>query len=356
MSALLATAALGAAGNLAGGTISTLGQLHANKQNVDLAKQQMQWNEQMMDKQNQQELDFWNKQNEYNSPAEQVKRMQEAGLYPGDTTNTPAQALNAASPLGYQNPNVQNPYAGLGLGVQQAAMAAAQIENIKADTASKNAATMTEDELRDARKESIIAETDKNRQQLKNLGLEEEQMTIMNRYLDEKQQLEIATMQKSIDLTDAQINEINKRIDKYDKEIEEMNARIDKINADELLTYQQINESIALVNEYNALIGKIATETNLNSLDIEYYITNHDKSGFFNTGLNFSNLDARGHFIKLDNGIRSIAEKVNDKAIVEGAKKGAKAVAKGAKVVGQGVAKGAKGVANGVKGVVSRFK
>lgn len=130
---------LSSVANIGGGLLSSLGQIFTNKQQIDLAHQQMQWNEKMMDKQNQQQLDFWNKQNEYNDPSAQAERMRDAGLYAGGVSNYPAQSLNSSSANSYQNPNMQNPLQGLGQSVQQSPLVSAQIRNINADTEKKEA-------------------------------------------------------------------------------------------------------------------------------------------------------------------------------------------------------------------------
>lgn len=67
--------AIGAASNLAGGALNAMSQ---NRQN----KKSREWSSQMYDKQKGDNLAFWTQQNEYNSPAQQMKRLKEAGLNP----------------------------------------------------------------------------------------------------------------------------------------------------------------------------------------------------------------------------------------------------------------------------------
>ena len=62
--------AVAASGALQGIT-SIFGQRSANKTNIQLAREQRQW-----------DLDMWNKQNEYNNPKNQMLRLSAAGLNP----------------------------------------------------------------------------------------------------------------------------------------------------------------------------------------------------------------------------------------------------------------------------------
>lgn len=68
------TIGLGAAG-IASGLFNTVSQIGANKKN-------RQWAESMYERQKADQLAAWGMQNEYNSPAAQMKRLQEAGLNP----------------------------------------------------------------------------------------------------------------------------------------------------------------------------------------------------------------------------------------------------------------------------------
>lgn len=69
--ALAAAAAIGAGG----GAINSLSQMHQNKKNRQFSRE-------MYDRQKADNLEFWNLQNDYNSPQSQMNRFQEAGLNP----------------------------------------------------------------------------------------------------------------------------------------------------------------------------------------------------------------------------------------------------------------------------------
>lgn len=81
---------------IAGAAASAAGQIA-----VDAAANKKQWKYQQraMDKQQQLNLEAWNLQNQYNTPLEQMKRLQEAGLNPRLIYGEGSSAPNSAGPL-----------------------------------------------------------------------------------------------------------------------------------------------------------------------------------------------------------------------------------------------------------------
>lgn len=98
-------------GAIIGAGASIFGAGAANKQRRQESNRQRQFSESM-----------WNKQNAYNTPANQIKRLKEAGLNPalmyGQGT-----VGNAEKAMGYQQPQLEN----IGAGVAQSAAAGAQL-------------------------------------------------------------------------------------------------------------------------------------------------------------------------------------------------------------------------------------
>ena len=126
-------AAAGAIGNIAGGFLDRKAQRDINQKNIDFAREnnaaQRLWERQQMEYQNKMNLDFWNMQNAYNNPAEQVKRMREAGLNPallyGSAPSNTASDISSASGGASrpESPNLTAPrYGDLGLGALQGSM------------------------------------------------------------------------------------------------------------------------------------------------------------------------------------------------------------------------------------------
>lgn len=95
--AALAPALIPAAAGLVGSGLNAATQGSMNRKT-------RKWNEQMMEKQRQWSLQDWEKQNQYNSPAQQMVRLREAGLNPhliyggGQPTNTASAVQSTPTP------------------------------------------------------------------------------------------------------------------------------------------------------------------------------------------------------------------------------------------------------------------
>ena len=92
----------------AGTSITTTGMNAIAQGNIN--RKTRKYNEQMYDKQKQDALANWNMQNEYNSPAAQMKRLREAGLNPNMVYGH-GQAVNTASTPQTPSPQSWNPKA-----------------------------------------------------------------------------------------------------------------------------------------------------------------------------------------------------------------------------------------------------
>lgn len=119
-----------------GGLLNVAGSIWQTSQQRKEAALQRDWNEAMMDKQNEFSLDMWNRTNEYNTPSNQLDRLKDAGLnplfYSLDGTGN-ASAFQSAGVQGYNSPDIQNPFASYD------PLTMAQVENIRADTRNKDA-------------------------------------------------------------------------------------------------------------------------------------------------------------------------------------------------------------------------
>lgn len=100
---------LQAVGSVASGVLGLIGQSMQNNFAREESEKQRNWNEQMMEKQNQWSLDQWNMTNEYNSPLEQRKRLESAGLNPlfYGLDGTSANSFESAQPLGYDRAKLE---------------------------------------------------------------------------------------------------------------------------------------------------------------------------------------------------------------------------------------------------------
>lgn len=101
--ALLISGGVSALSSLFGGLTQSKAQRSANETNIQLAREQMEWNEQM-----------WNKQNEYNTPLAQMQRLKAAGLNPA-LMYSQGNVGNASDVKSYNRASVNpvNPYSGV---------------------------------------------------------------------------------------------------------------------------------------------------------------------------------------------------------------------------------------------------
>lgn len=129
MDPIIGGALIAGGASLIGGAISSHGQSNANKMNLKIAREQMQWNESM-----------WHKQNEYNTPAAQIDRMRQAGLNPA-LMYSQGNVGNAGEVKGYSVPVMQNESEAIGQSVQAAGSTALnafvtsqKMQQLKAET------------------------------------------------------------------------------------------------------------------------------------------------------------------------------------------------------------------------------
>lgn len=79
---LIGSALIGAGGSLVGGALGAIGQNHTNKVNQRLQRDQNEWNAKQASQANQWNMEQWQRENEYNAPAQQMQRLEAAGLNP----------------------------------------------------------------------------------------------------------------------------------------------------------------------------------------------------------------------------------------------------------------------------------
>lgn len=130
-----AALALGAGAQLLGGALNSGAQAQANRDNRDFS-----WN--MYKQQRADAIEFWHMQNDYNSPQEQMKRFQAAGLNPhliygqGNPGNAGAIPVPDVQPAQARSPEWGNGISSAGLAYMNSIydldIKAAQLDNLKA--------------------------------------------------------------------------------------------------------------------------------------------------------------------------------------------------------------------------------
>lgn len=187
----MATSAIGAIGNFFTGGAS--------------ARKQYQYQSKLMDKQNQQQIDFWKMNNEYNTPFAQRARLEQAGLNPdlmyGGSGNMPQSQMPSAASPG-SSPNVD--YGSFSDNLRfamQAQVMDAQVSKIEQENK-----LLAEQALTQAQQRELWAA------QAKESWLRAEHQGIYNRHADTRYFLENETRSLKNTLLGADVNSYETRL------------------------------------------------------------------------------------------------------------------------------------------------
>lgn len=199
-----------------------------------MAREQQQWNEQMMDKQNEWSLDMWNRTNEYNSPSAQIARLRDAGLNPlyYGLDGTSANGLESAQPLGYDRASMK----GLANPLQSGIDNYMAMKSMDKDIELKNA-------------------------QIDKMEAEKSGIELDNEWKDKTQEARVEAENLKNSLTDAQIKLYHKEREKAEQDIKESIERTKSeierqglIEAQKILAKAQADEIVALLPYKELLI------------------------------------------------------------------------------------------------------
>lgn len=119
-------------------------QVIGNMMSANQAKKDRQFQERMYERQVEDNIKFWNMQNEYNLPSAVMQRMKDANINPYLAFEGGASAFTSSQqPAAAQAPHgstaAQSMHTNFGLGVRQAQLMDAQIRNMNADSEQKEA-------------------------------------------------------------------------------------------------------------------------------------------------------------------------------------------------------------------------
>lgn len=238
------------ASDLLGGLLSSGISYHqANR----LMTKQQEWNRQQAEWQNQVNVQNWQMQNEYNTPSNQMKRLQDAGLNPnlmygngsastGNATGAPDAASVNSVPMSAPRANIN--FSRFGTDAMQAAISLRQQDNNDKLAQSQVDYNRAKSATEEAKALNLMAGTD-----LTKWDLEKGQKLFD--ILKGNEELRGLLMQSQINSNEQGIAESNSRIKVNEKTVEEKAANIQLIQARTGLTINQA----ALVNQQ---IGEVA--------------------------------------------------------------------------------------------------
>lgn len=230
------------------------------------------WQEKMVDKQNKWNLQQWRRQNEYNSPVNQMQRMKLSGMNPdlavaaGYTNMTDAQ-LTSASPGSPAMGNLQ----GVGQGLAQAGQMMQQQELIDANAA-------------------------KTRSETEGINIDNLYRAAEHKASIETKWTSVAVGESVVDLNKQQGAVCVKQLDKMDKDIAEIDQRISNLRASERFTDVQSRYYAAKTeNERYALLNQLATSALERGLISEktksIFLDNKLASALFDTNVQKGHLE-----------------------------------------------------------------
>lgn len=237
----MATSAIGAIGNFFTGGAS--------------ARKQYQYQSKLMDKQNQQQIDFWKMNNEYNTPFNQRARLEQAGLNPdlmygGSGNIGQSQMPSAASPGSAPNVDYGSFSDNLRFAMQAQVMDA-QVSKIEMENK-----LLAEQALNQANQRELWAA------QAKEAWLRAEHQGIYNRHADTRYFLENETRGLKNTLLGADVNSYETRL-----RLDQQRVANDNMRAKVQVLQLGLNEKKLKVDmeKIRAEVSEIMSRTKVNS-------------------------------------------------------------------------------------------
>lgn len=260
----MAMSGIGAIGNLFTGGMS--------------ARKQYKYQSKLMDKQNQQQIDFWNMNNKYNTPLAQRARLEQAGYNPdlmvsGSGNMVQSQMPAAASPGSAPNVDYGSFSDNLRFAMQAQVMDA-QVSKIEHENQ-----LLAEQALNQANQRELWAA------QAKEAWLRAEHQGVYNRHADTRYFLENETRSLKNTLLGADVNsyETRLRLDQQRVANDNMRAKVQvlqlglnekKLKADMEKIRAEVSEIMSRIPVNNSQAQKLAAEAIEAELLNKYYYSN----------------------------------------------------------------------------------
>lgn len=243
-------------GDIAGGLFGAAGTASSNSTNLQAVRETNQAQKELAEYQWEQNIQQWKRENEYNSPQEQMNRLAQAGLNPYLVYENGNAIMPAGSSPNYEAPNLQayqqqaSPLQDIGKGVQQAGatmfdnylrkeMQEAQLTKMYYDNEYTIARTSTE----------VVNEQLATLEKALKSGLITKQ-EIENTYLPDM-------LMSSLRETEAGITKTKEEVDNIKKTRSLIDAQIAGQQATTKLTEKQAEEAQNLIEKYQAEIANI---------------------------------------------------------------------------------------------------
>lgn len=290
MNVPLISAAIAGGTNFASGVLNNMSVRSTNATNMRIAQMNNEFNERMLDKQNAYNTDMWNKTNEYNSAANQVKRLQEAGLNPNLMLNggSAGSASNVTSASGQpaQTPNIipQN-YDFINNVMPQAVNAM----SVLADADNKNAQTeglRIENQYKAA---DLLSNIYNKWSNTKNQVEKTNYQKLVNNVFNERTQAELYAMRtrSALDLSQIELNDASRA---------QSVAQRAWIQTQNQLTQKDIQYyDLDKIKDWQLKASAVASN---------YASADSSRANAFNAVCNALESQARSEGIKLDNGLK----------------------------------------------------
>lgn len=247
-----------------------------NKMNYQIAKEANEWNKLMQDEMNQWNLAQWNRENFYNSPAQQVSRLKQAGINPaavfGNGTishasslqSAPSQPANVPTMQAHHNeaylpdPNyLSNAFVGAFNAFSEDRLRQAQVDKLGNDVHLGNAQNEREVELHASRleqlqnmakREGVLGDIAREQLDFERLSMQHRLSLLMNDNITQQKQQKILDEQyighqlqnalANVQVVYApRLNEA--QLNQYYSTVQRINAEIKLINANAALTDEQ---------------------------------------------------------------------------------------------------------------------
>ena len=219
---------IGAAGSVIGGALGFLGQQSANKTNLKIARETNAANRANQEYQNEWNLEMWNKQNEYNSPAAMRQRLEAAGLNPimtGLDGVSQADQLQSADYVATPGAPMLNSGEFLGNGISNAMKTMAEIKLLDAQAKKTDAdrgLTDVEKRIRESMSTGLIemqgVEIKLKKSQISLTDEQVKNAAANTEYISQLQQESIAKVEQMG--KDYDLKKLQYELDKWYKEVE----------------------------------------------------------------------------------------------------------------------------------------